>query len=49
MEVIKPKIYPIGSSSGKFYGKAKMHKPKKNGNINDLPLRPILSNIDTAT
>ena len=43
------KLYPSGSSPGKFYGTAKLHKIGKNGNINDLPLRPIVSNIGTAT
>ena len=35
------KIYPIGSSPGRFYGTAK--------NCRRLPLRPIISNIGTAT
>ena len=43
------KLYPSGSSPGKFYGTAKLHKIGKNGNINDLPLRPLVSNIGTAT
>ena len=36
------KIYPTGSSPGKFYGNAKMYKLPKNGNINNLPLRTII-------
>ena len=43
------KIYPTGSSPGRFYGTAKLHKVKDNGTVEDLPLRPIISNIRTAT
>ena len=42
-------LYPTGSQPGKFYGTAKMHKLPVNGNLNDLPLRPIVSNINTST
>ena len=42
------KIYPTASASGKFYGTAKKYKIPVNGSINDLPLRPIISNIGTA-
>ena len=42
-------LYPTGSEPGKFYGTAKMHKLPVNGNLNDLPLRPIISNINTST
>ena len=43
------KIYPTGSSPGKFYGTAKQHKVPNNSTIEHLPLRPIISNIGTAT
>ena len=46
---IKPKLsereykvlYPSGSSPGKFYGTVKIHKVPKNGNTDQLPIRPI--------
>ena len=43
------KVYPTRSSPGRFYGTAKLHKVKDNGTAEDLPLRPIISNIRTAT
>ena len=43
------KIYPTGSAPGKFYGATKKYKTPVNGTINDLPLRPIISNIGTAS
>ena len=43
------KLYPTGSSPGKFYGTAKIHKLQPNQGIDELPLRPIISNINTAT
>ena len=48
------KIYPSGSNPGKFYGTAKVHKlsqedAKNLANVDKLPLRPIVSNIGTAT
>ena len=43
------KMYPTGSSSGRFYGTATLHKVKDNGTVEDLPRRPIISNIRTAT
>ena len=54
---IKPKLpeheykvlYPSGSSPGKFYGTAETHKVLENGNIDQLPIRPIVSNLNTAT
>ena len=46
---IYSKIYPTGSVPGKFYGTAKFHKLSPNDTINELPLRPIVSNIGTAT
>ena len=43
------KIYPTGSAPGKFYGTAKIHKLSPNDTINELPLRPTVSNIATTT
>ena len=54
---IKPKfseheykvLYSPGSSPGKFYGTAKICKVPRNGNIDQLPIRLIVSNLNTAT
>ena len=43
------KLYPTGSCPWKFYVTAKIHKIPVNGNSNDLPIRIIVSNINTAT
>ena len=43
------KIYPTGSAPGKLYGTAKIHELSPNDTINELPVRTIVSNIDTAT
>ena len=43
------KLYPTGSCPGKFYGTAKLHKLPVNGKIDDLPIRPIVPKINTAT
>lgn len=44
------KVYPSGSAPGKFYGTAKLHKmDPANDNVNDLPIRPIVSNLGTAS
>ena len=37
------KLYPSGSCPGKFYGIPKLHKLPVNGKIDDLPIRPIVS------
>ena len=42
-------IYPTGSSPGKFYGTAKKHKLTPTGTIDNLPIRPIISNTGTAS
>ena len=43
-------IYPTSSKPGRFYGTAKLHKiPKDSKDVNILPVRPIISNIGTAT
>ena len=43
------KIYPNESSSRKFCGTAKLHKVPNNGSFEQLPIRPIISNIKTGT
>ena len=43
------RLYPAGSSSGKFYGTAKRHKLKKGSSVDDLPLRLFISNVGTAS
>ena len=43
-------IYPTASRPGRFYGTAKLHKIAEGcTNVNQLPIRPIISNIGTAT
>ena len=42
------KIYSTGSASGKLYGTANVHITAENDNIDNLPLRPIISNIGTT-
>ena len=46
---IYSKIYSSGSCLGKFYGTAKIHKMSPNDSVQHLPIRPIVSNIGTAT
>ena len=41
--------YPIGSAPARFYGTAKLHKLKNDSTVDDLPIRPIISNINTAS
>ena len=44
------KLYPQGSKPAQFYTTAKFHKvPNNSTNIDDLPFRPIVSNIGSAT
>ena len=43
------KLYPTGSKPGLFYGTAKVHKLKIGERLKELIVRPILSNIETAT
>ena len=43
------RLYPSGSYPGKFYGTAKVHKISENDTVDELPIRPIVSNIGTAT
>ena len=46
---IYSKIYSTGSAPGKLDGTAKIYKLSPNDTINELPLRPIVSKISTAT
>ena len=43
------RLYPTGSAPARFYGTAKIHKLKNNGTVDQLPIRPIISNINTAS
>ena len=42
-------LHPTSSNSGKFYGTAKIHKLRKLGTVDDLPLQPIVSNIGVVS
>ena len=42
-------LYPHGSSRGKFYGTAKIHKLSQGDQIEKLPIKPIICTIDTTT
>ena len=42
-------MYPRGSKPGLFYGTAKVHKLKIGEGLKELTVRPIISNIGTAT
>ena len=39
------KIYLTGSFPAKFCGTAKLYKVPNNGTVDELPLKPIISNI----
>ena len=41
------RMCPNGSCPGKFYGTAKIHKVLPTDNVDKLPIRPIVSNINT--
>ena len=43
------RLSPTRSSPGKFYGTAKRYKLANGSSIDDLPLRPIISNVGTAS
>ena len=43
------RLYPTGSKAGTFYGNAKVHKLRKGAELRELTLRPIFSNVGTAT
>ena len=42
-------LYPSVSSPGELYGTAKIHKLSNDDNVEKLPIRPIISNVGTAT
>ena len=42
-------MYPTGSRPGLFYTTAKVHKLQNREGLNELTMRPIISNIGTAT
>ena len=43
------RIYTPGSNAGRFYGTEKVHKVQANGTDDELPIRPIVSNIDASS
>ena len=43
------KLYPSSSRPGLYFGLAKVHKLKGSTDVNQLPMRPVISNIGTAT
>ena len=43
------KLYPTGSQPGLFYWMAKLYKLQGKQGLNELTVRPIISNIGTAT
>ena len=42
-------MHPTGSCPGIFGGTAKIYKLFAKSSINDVPIQPILSNLNTAT
>ena len=42
-------IYPKSSRPDLLYETAKLHKLKENDTVENLPLRPIISNVGTAS
>ena len=43
------RLYPTGSCPGKFYGTAIIDKILRTDKVDKLPIRPIVSNINTST
>ena len=43
------RLYPSGSAPGKFYDTVNLHKLDSKGLFDDLPIRPIISNVNTST
>ena len=48
-EQVYKKLYTTGCYLGKFYGTDKINKLSVNCGINNLPIRAIISNVNTAT
>ena len=43
------RLYPTGSAPAWFYGTAKIHKLQNDRAVHELPVWPIISNINTAS
>ena len=43
------RLYPTGSTPARFYSRAKIHNLKNDSTVDDLPIRHIISNINTAS
>ena len=43
------RLYRTGLVQARFYVTAKIHKLKNDSTVDDLPIRPIISNINTAS
>ena len=43
------KLYSTDSNAGKLYSTGNVHKVNKNWTINDLPIRPMVLNVGTAS
>ena len=43
------RLCPAGSAPARFYGTAKINKLKNDSTVDDLPIRPIISNINTGS
>ena len=43
------RLYPTGWNVGKFYGTTKLHELPTFGTVDQLPLRPIILNIETPS
>ena len=42
------KLYPTGSKAGRFFDTAKLHKLTIFGTVDQLSVRPVISNIGTS-
>ena len=42
-------VHTFQWTSAQFYGTAKLHKLKNDSTVDDLPIRPIISNINTGS
>ena len=43
------RLHPTGSAPARFYGTAKIHKLKNDRTVHELPIRPIIFKINTAS